>query len=525
MAPSPDPAEAAQLAAVLAGLPERIDGIVARRLAVDADRPALVEAGHSWSYRELSTAYLQVAAILQQQGMRAGDRVLVIGENCATLVALLFALSSLDAWAVMVNTRLSAREIDSVREHCGARRTIYLDTGSPEAAAHADRDAATALDLGRAGVVRMSALNVHCLPEPVSADGRDQVAALIYTSGTTGNPKGVMLTHHNLLFIAAVSTTLRRIRAEDRVYAVLPISHVYGLASVCLGSLFGGACLYLEPRYAPQKMAQALNQQGITVCQGVPAMYARLLEFLNTAGMPLKPPALRFIYAGGSPLDPALKRAAETYFGLTLNNGYGLTEASPTISQTRPGEARGDCAVGRPIPGIEVRLVGANGESVGQGQTGELWVRGPNVMKGYYRNPQLTASVINADGWLNTGDLATMDTSGALFIVGRTKDLIIRSGFNVYPVEVESVLAAHPAVTQATVVGRAVDGNEEVVAFVECAPGSTLDEAALQAFAAPSLAPYKRPARIFFISPLPAAANGKVLKHKLKEMLAGLVAD
>jgi acyl-CoA synthetase (AMP-forming)/AMP-acid ligase II len=515
--------EIEELDAELVNLPERISGIIARRLAMGADDNALFADGRFWSVRQLSNAQQEIANILQVQGVRAGDRVMIIGENCVALVALLFAISSIDAWAVMVNARLSAREIDGVREHCGARRTIYLDAESPEAAAHADRHAATVLNLGAVGAVRVSALNRGCKPETVHASGAEQVAALIYTSGTTGSPKGVMLTHRNLLFIAAVSGTLRRITNEDHVYAVLPISHVYGLASVCLGSLFGGACLHIESRYTPQKMANALREQGITVCQGVPAMYARLLEMLNASGQKLRPPKLRFIYAGGSPLDPALKRDVEAHFGLTLNNGYGLTEASPTISQTRLDEARKDCSVGRPIPRVEVRIVDRAGRDVSAaGEAGELWVRGANVMKGYYRNSDATAEAINAEGWLNTGDLASRDDTGALFIVGRTKDLIIRSGFNVYPVEVEAVLNAHPDVTQSAVVGREVEGNEEVVAFVERAPGKVIDEAGLIAYAAESLAPYKRPAQVIFMSPLPAAANGKVLKHKLKEMLKAM---
>jgi len=506
---------------LLAALPARIHGIVDRQLADNGNGNALCQEERHWRYRELSENYRKIAAILAAHEVRAGDRVMIIGENSLALVALLFALSTLDAWAVMVNARLSAREIDTVREHCGARRTIYLVAESAEAATHATRHDAGLLDLGDAGVVEISPLNETCAPEPVHADSKRQVAALIYTSGTTGNPKGVMLTHHNLLFIAAVSGSLRRIVDADQVYGVLPISHVYGLASVCLGSLFRGACVHLEPRYTPQKMAKALAQQGITVCQGVPAMYARLLEMLNAGGK-LSAPDLRFIYAGGSPLDPALKREVEARFGLTLNNGYGLTEASPTISQTRFDDHRTDCSVGRPIPGIEVRIVGTTGKDAPHGEAGELWVRGPNVMKGYYRNPQATAAMIDPDGWLDTGDLATLGADGALFIVGRTKELIIRSGFNVYPVEVEAVLNAHPEITQSAVIGRSVGGNEEVVAFVERAPAGKVTEAGLLAFAAPSLAPYKRPAKIIFMSPLPAAANGKVLKHKLKEMLQTL---
>jgi acyl-CoA synthetase (AMP-forming)/AMP-acid ligase II len=220
----------------------------------------------------------------------------------------------------------------------------------------------------------------------------------------------------------------------------------------------------------------------------------------------------------GSPMTPALKQEAEQVYGLPLDNGYGLTECAPTIAQTRTGERRSDCAVGHPIPGVEVRIVGAGGGEVPQGDIGELWVRSPGLMKGYYRSPDLTAQVIDADGWFNTGDMVRMEPDGALTIVGRSKELIIRSGLNVYPVEVEQALNAHPQVIQSAVVGRTVEHNEEVVAFVERAAGATLNEAGLRAYLREHLAPYKIPSEIRFLSPLPAAPTGKLLKGVMKTM-------
>jgi acyl-CoA synthetase (AMP-forming)/AMP-acid ligase II len=237
-------------------------------------------------------------------------------------------------------------------------------------------------------------------------------------------------------------------------------------------------------------------------------MYARLLELCALDGIaaPLAS-RLRFAYAGGSPLDPGLKRGVERLLGVPLHNGYGLTEAAPTVSQTRLDAPRNDTSVGLAIPGVEVRL---------DGPDGRLFVRGPNVMQGYYRDPDGTRAVLSEDGWLDTGDLARQDPDGALFIAGRSKELIIRSGFKVYPLEVETVLNAHPAVTQSAVVGRALaDGNEEVVAFVQPSAGNAPTPAALDDWAAARLAPYKRPARIVLMDSLPAAPSGKVLKHKL----------
>jgi long-chain acyl-CoA synthetase len=364
----------------------------------------------------------------------------------------------------------------------------------------------------------VGALNAFCTPEPVRT-GNDQVAALIYTTGTTGHPKGVMLTHRNLLFIAAVSSTLRGLTPADRAYGVLPISHVYGLASVMLGTLYAGACVCLAPRFSATAMLRAIVHERLTILQGVPAMYARLLEL---AGSPVTS-RLRFLYAGGSPLDPLLKQQVEKVFGIALHNGYGMTESSPTISQTRLDAPRADTSVGHVIDGVAVRIVDAGGADVAPGEAGEWWVRGPNVMAGYYREPAMTAATMRDGDWLNTGDMARQQPDGALFIVGRTKELIIRSGFNVYPLEVETVLNAHPGVAQSAVVGRpAADGNEEVVAFIEADPAQRPDEAQLRAFLATQLSPYKCPSRIVIMDVLPAAATGKILKGRLKTMAAEL---
>src|SRR5471032_1243643 len=209
----------------------------------------------------------------------------------------------------------------------------------------------------------IGALNPDCTPEPVHAHSAQQVAALIYTTGTTGQPKGVMLTHRNLLFIAAVSSTLRGLTRSDRAYGVLPISHVYGLASVTLGTLYAGASLYLVPRFTTAGLLTALKDDGLTIVQGVPAMYAKLLQTLGGADTPL-PTQLRFAYAGGSPLAPSLKRDVEKLLGTPLHNGYGMTESAPTISQTRLETPRHDDSVGTPIPGVSVRVVDVAGNDV-----------------------------------------------------------------------------------------------------------------------------------------------------------------
>jgi long-chain acyl-CoA synthetase len=503
--------------ALLASLPRRISDIPARIAERDPGRTVLIEDDRRLDAAQFAQAIDETASQLRELGVRGGDRVMIAGENCAALVVLMFATAKLDAWALLANARLSPGELDAIRDHARPRLVAFTVEASKDAAAHALRLGASE---ARSAIGAWShVVDATVTPEPVESDPARQCAALIYTTGTTGSPKGVMLSHRNLLFIAAVSSTLRRVTPADVVYAVLPISHVFGLASVCLGSLYAGATLRLAARFSPDAVLKALADEQVSVFQGVPAMHAKLIEHVHANHLEWRAPRLRFAYSGGSALDAALKARVEGMYKVRLHNGYGMTESSPTIAQTLLDNPRDDCAAGHPIPGIELRFVALEGGDVVPGDVGELWVRGPNVMLGYYRNEPQTRATLTHDGWLRTGDLARQDPDGALRIVGRSKELIIRSGFNVYPAEVENVLNSHPGVLQSAVIGRAVEGNEEVVAFVELLPSLHALPADIHEWCAARLAPYKRPATIRALAALPAASTGKVLKHKLREEL------
>jgi len=329
-----------------------------------------------------------------------------------------------------------------------------------------------------------------------------------------------MLTHRNLLFSARGTAALRTMTAADVQYCVLPISHIVGISLLTM-TLMVGATVRLVAKYDPAALAKAMTDEGITILNGVPATYQRLLEYRRNAGLPkLDRGALRLIAVAGAPLDLDLKSRVEQELGLSLLNGYGITECSPGISGVRPDAPRADHAVGTVLPDVEARLVGRDGKVVANSEVGELHVRGPNVMRGYYRAPDLTAKAIDPDGWFNTGDLARFEGE-ALYIVGRTKEMIIRSGFNVYPAEIEAILSTHDAVVQCAVVGRQVEGNEEVVAFVQLIKGSTATAQDLLAHVAPQLTSYKRPSEIILLDALPATSTGKILKHKLAEQLRG----
>ena len=503
------------LADRIRSLPARMSHVVDPWAQGNPGADALIEGERRLSYGHLAEAVAAIGGWLRERGVRGGDRVMVVGENCIALAVLILAIGDIDAWPLVANARLSEREVDSIQTHSGSRLQLFTSAVSADAARHASRLGASAQKLPWIGQVGVGVTADGALPEPVSVEGPRQVGALIYTSGTTGAPKGVMLSHHNILFTAAVGGVLRDLKADDRVYGVLPMSHIVGFSSVLIGTLMFGACLELVPRFDAAATLTALRARRITRLQGVPTMYQRLLE---VSGGRVECPALRTIGVAGAPLDESLKGAVEAAFGRVLHNGYGITECSPTIAFTRLHDPRKDTSVGPSIPGIEVRLVdpelGPSGNPLTPDAVGELHVRGPNVMLGYYKAPDLTASAIDPDGWFNTGDLARFD-GPCLHIVGRTKELIIRSGFNVYPPEVEAVLASHPAVAGCAVVGRKVLGNEEVVAFVQLRVGSIASAQDITAFAAQRLAPYKRPSEVILRQTLPATSAGKILKHQL----------
>ena len=498
--------------------PRRVHELLARWIAQQPEALALRDAFVALSYGALGRATESVPPPSPAAGGRPGDRLLIVGENSAALCVAFLALSRLDAWTVVVNARLSPREIDAFIAHSGARRVLYLCHVSPDAAAHARRHHAEPFSDELGGELAIGPLAEAAMSEPCEADPRRQVAALVYTSGTTGAPKAVMLTHANLIFVATAARELRAMGPGDVVYGVLPMAHVVGLSTQFLGSMSAGAALVLEPRFSAEGTARALRHDGITIFTGVPALFARLLEWSRQHGAALQAPRLRLISVAGSPLTPSLKAEVERAFGQPLHNGYGLTETGPTIAQTRLAAPRGDCAVGPPIPQVEVRIRTADGRDVQPGEAGALQVRGPGLMQGYYRSPELTAAAIDSAGWFDTGDLARQEADGALVICGRTKELIIRSGFNVYPLEVEQVLNTYPGVVQSAVVGREAGDTEEIVAFLETREGAAIDLDRLRAYLRAQLSPYKQPSEIRTMATLPSAPNGKVQKNVLKAL-------
>ncbi|MEM6940066.1 MAG: AMP-binding protein [Pseudomonadota bacterium] len=470
-------------------------------------RALLDSSGASWDWTTLDQASDALADRLRGAGVEPTDRVLLLSENCAAAVAALFAAWKIGAVIVPVNARMTEGEVTRIISHATPAAVLTTSAVSGEAARHGARIGAERLT-GPFGTLDLAARQSD--PDPAL----DGVSVLLYTTGTTGAPKGVMLTHAGMRFGGQASANLRRMTDQDIVYGALPITHVFGLVSVLTAAITAGASVQFEARFSAAKLFAAVRG-GVSILPAVPQMHALVMQYVKEQGLErLDAPRLRYTSSGGAPLDPAWKRKAEAFYGLPLQNGFGMTETTSGASATDNPIGTDDISVGPPTPGTEIKIDAAAPGGDGA-EVGEVMVRGPHVMRGYYRNPEETTRALTTDGWLRTGDLGKIDGAGNLHILGRSKELIIHGGFNVYPPEVEAALNEHPQVIQAAVIGRAQDGDEEVLAFVQVAEGDPLKEAELRAFVKERLAGYKRPGRIFIATALPAAPTGKILKHKL----------
>lgn len=501
-------------------IPRLVSGLVPHWAGRTSNAVALSEADRSWTYAELDQAIRAATAALENAGVRPGDRLLLVCENGSAAVSLYFACTTLRAWPAIVNARLSDREIGEIRRHCHPRLAAFATEGSIHALRHAQKGhAVDARVTGLPGIL-FGPVDHDAVCERAESDPENDVAALIYTSGTTGEPKGVMLSHKNLLFAAVGAARVRRLTSRDRVLSVLPISHILGLSGVLLGAFANGAEVQLLTRFDPASLLGKLENAGTTILIGTPAMYSMTAEYAARKNLSrLSAPDLRIISTAGAPLDSATKANAEAVFGQPLRNGYGITECSPTVTLGDSDTSSTDLGVGRALPGIETRIVDGSGADVGRGEVGELWVRGPGVMKGYYRAPEETARAIDANGWFRSGDLVRC-IDGNFTIVGRSKEMLIRFGFNVYPAEVEAVLNAHPKIARSAVLGSANEAGEEIAAFVELRGGETLRQSELAEYAANRLAPYKCPNAWIVVDKLPLTPAGKVLKSALAARLA-----
>jgi long-chain acyl-CoA synthetase len=465
------------------------------------------------TYSELAHASGQVASLLREAGARVGDRVAVMMPNVLAFPPLFYGSLAAGAAVVPMNPLLKSREVAHYLGDSGAAVIFAWDAAADEAAKGA-------ADTG-AQVVRVAEPDARTLlgDRPPLADWAERSdgddAVILYTSGTTGRPKGAELTHANLYRNAEVTaTTLLTASQEDVIMGCLPLFHCFGLTCGLNASVIGGACLTLLPRFDPGAALEMIDREKVTVFEGVPTMYSALLHHPARATADVS--SLRLCVSGGAALPVEVLRAFEEAFGCAILEGYGLSETSPVASFNHPGRVRKPGSIGTPIAGVQMRVVDDSGADVPVGEVGEIAIRGHNVMKGYWRNPEATAAAI-PDGWFRTGDLARIDEDGYFFIVDRKKELIIRGGYNVYPREIEEALHEHPAVAEVAVVGIPHDSlGEEVGAAVALKPGATATPDELKAFAKARVAAYKYPRHVWLVDQLPKGPTGKILRREVR---------
>ena len=478
-------------------------------------RPALHFGDRTLTYGALRDAAWRFGAGLRKLGLGPGDRVAILSANRPEVVVTYHAAHVAGLIPVLVNPLLALPEVTHVLADSGAS-AIVADHESFDLARSACRDAPD-------GVRLLATDAVNACEEPPLQDYAerrpDDTAVLIYTSGTTGRPKGVELTHFNVLWNAqAFALDLLRLTPDDVCCCALPLSHAYAHSCILGPFLYAGASIVLVPRFEPEAVFVTMARHGATVFMGVPTMFWALLASQPDPRLDLS--RLRACVSGGQALPEEVHTRFVARFGVPISDGYGLTEATASVAGNRFGGVMKPRSAGPPYWGVTLRIVGDGGKHMPAGERGEIWVRGPNVMKGYFKNPDATAEVL-VDGWLHTGDIGHVDADGYLFVVDRKKEMIIRGGYNVYPREVEEVLYAHPDVLEAAVVGAHDDRlGEEIVAYVVPKPGANPTISALCEHCRQGLASYKVPRRFELVTRLPKGPTGKIDKQAVRRWVA-----
>jgi long-chain acyl-CoA synthetase len=465
------------------------------------------------SYAEFDAAAARVATLLERAGIEPGDRVGLMLPNTPAFAIAFYGIMYRGAVAVPMNPLLKAREVSFYLSNSGAKALFGSPAFADEATAGAAEVGAQCWLVDDAGLTKL----IADLPEHAPVErADDDVAVILHTSGTTGKPKGAMLTHGNLSQNCEVSVrTLVETGPDDVVMGCLPLFHVFGLTCGLNGSVLAGAMMTLIPRFDPRKALEVIERDHVTVFEGVPTMYSALLSVADQAA-PGATESLRICVSGGAALPVQVLTDFEKAFGCAVLEGYGLSESSPAAAFNHPHRTRKAGSIGTPIEGVDMRVVDLDGVEVPQGEAGQIQIRGHNVMKGYWNLPEATKETITADGWLNTGDVGRVDEDGYFYIVDRTKDMIIRGGYNVYPREIEEVLYEHPAVAEAAVIGIPHDSlGEEVGAAVALKKGSAVSADELRDYVKARVAAYKYPRLVWLVDALPKGPTGKLLKREI----------
>ncbi len=477
------------------------------------EQAALRVNGQGITYAQLHGMAAKVAGALRANGIQPGDRVAIILPNVPAFPVVYWGILLAGGTVVPMNPLLKAGEIDYFFTDSGAKIAFVWPDFVAEATKGAANSGTRIIECGPIGPVEGALEGGEPIAEPHErAD--DDTAIILYTSGTTGRPKGAELTHRNIHLNATRScTSIQEITPDDIVMGCLPLFHVFGLVVGLNAATIAGASLALIPRFDPAAAIEVIEKERVTIMQGVPTMYAAILNHPQSDGMDTS--ALRVCASGGSAMPLEVMKSFEDKFGCMILEGYGLSETSPVASFNMPDRERKPGTIGVAIPGCEMKCVDLDGNEVPVGEVGEIAIRGDNVMKGYWNKPEATAEAI-PDGWFRTGDLATMDDEGYFTIVDRKKDMILRGGMNVYPREVEEVIYTHPDVVEVAVVGLPDElMGEQVGAAVALREGATVTPEDIIEYTKERIAAYKYPRKVWVVPELPKGPTGKILRREV----------
>ncbi len=487
--------------------------ILSRSAASHPDRIAVKLDDLELDYAFLDHASKLAAGFLRDHGVRAGDRVAISLPNVPYFPVLYFGILRLGAVAVPLNVLNKAREITYYLNDSGSKLLFiwhdFAGEGEPAAA-----EAGAAAVVVKPGEFEQLMAAVAEPFDDMSDRAPGDTSVILYTSGTTGQPKGAELTHDNLARNAQVSCDLFGVKDGAVILGGLPLFHTFGQTCCMNVSVSSAATLSLIPRFDPVKALEIIQRDKVTIFEGVPTMYSAILNTPDREQYDTS--TLEICASGGSAMPVELLKGFEAAFDCKVLEGYGLSETSPVASFNHPDRERKAGSIGTPVAGVEMKVVDENDNDLAPGEVGEILIRGHNVMRGYLNRPEATAEALRG-GWFHSGDLARVDADGYFFIVDRKKDMIIRSGYNIYPREIEEVLYEHPAVREAAVLGVPHDEyGEEVGAAVALKDGVSATPDELRAYVKERVASFKYPRHVWITDDLPKGPTGKILKREIK---------
>jgi acyl-CoA synthetase (AMP-forming)/AMP-acid ligase II len=497
--------------------------LILRGLVGKADRPALIDgvSGITVTFGELAAAIDRVAAALAERGIRKGDVIGIFGPNSPAYAIAFHGVMRAGAVATTINVLYPAEEVATQLTDAGAKLLFTVSAFLERANSAAERAGISeVIVFDKAdGHVSLSDLLATVAPAPqIEFDPGEDLAVLPYSSGTTGRAKGVMLTHRALVANIVQTDSIMDVSGVTRVFAVLPFFHIYGMQVTLNHALFAGATVVTMPRFDLTEFLRIIAEYRIDRVYIAPPIAVALAKHPVVDNYDLS--TVRTLFSGAAPLDEELAEAVHKRLGCKVRQGYGMTEMSP-VSHAIPDD-RDDIEIGTVgliMPNMENKIVDiATGEEVGVGERGELWCKGPNVMKGYLNNDEATAATLDEDGFLHTGDVAVIDERGVVTIVDRVKELIKYKGYQVPPAELEALLLTHPQIADAAVIGVHDDEGEEVPkAFVVLQAGAEdVTAETVMAFVAERVAPHKKVRVVEFLDAIPKSSSGKILRKDLR---------